>query len=94
LKRTTQQLLYALARLLYGNRTTQYRIIEYRLPIVSIRTSVQIKGEQAFTDRKNNLVSGLADFYKNFNAAVDEKVFEQLIALYATKSPKQFYRKV
>ena len=48
------------------------------------------KGEQAFTDRKNNLVSGLADFYKNFNAAVDEKVFEQLIALYATKSPKQF----
>ena len=51
------------------------------------------KGEQAFTDRKNNLVSGLADFYKNFNAAVDEKVFEQLIALYATKSPKQFLPK-
>ena len=48
------------------------------------------RGEQAFTDRKNNLVTGLADFYKNFNASVDEKVFEQLLELYATKSAKQF----
>ena len=48
------------------------------------------KGEQAFADRKNNLVTGLADFYKDFNANVDGKVFEKLIDLYATKSPKQF----
>ena len=48
------------------------------------------KGEQAFTDRKNNLINGLGDFYKDFNPAVDEKVFEQLIELYATKSPKSF----
>ena len=48
------------------------------------------KGEQSFTDRKKNLITSLADFYKNFNATVDEKVFEQLIELYATKSPKQF----
>jgi len=48
------------------------------------------KGEQAFTDRKNNLISGLGDFYKDFNPTVDEKVFEQLIELYAAKSPKAF----
>ena len=48
------------------------------------------KGEQSFTDRKNNLVNGIGDFYKNFNANVDEKVFEKLIDLYANKSPKQF----
>jgi hypothetical protein len=48
------------------------------------------KGEQPFTDRKNNLISGQEGFYKNFNANVDENVFEQLIELYATKSPKQF----
>ena len=48
------------------------------------------KGEQAFTDRKNNLINGLGDFYKDFNPAVDENVFEQLIELYATKSPKAF----
>ncbi|TDE47122.1 S46 family peptidase [Flavobacterium rhamnosiphilum] len=48
------------------------------------------KGEQSFTDRKNNLQTGQETFYKDFNAIVDEKVFEQLIELYATKSPKQF----
>ena len=48
------------------------------------------KGEQAFTERKNMLVTGLGDFYKNFNAAVDEKIAEQLIDLYAKNSPKQF----
>lgn len=48
------------------------------------------KGEQSFTDRKNNLQTGQETFYKDFNATVDEKVFEQLIELYATKSPKQF----
>ena len=48
------------------------------------------KGEQSFTDRKNNLITGLADFYKNFNATVDQNIFEQLIELYAAKSQKQF----
>ena len=36
------------------------------------------------------MVNGIGDFYKNFNANVDEKVFEKLIDLYANKSPKQF----
>lgn len=35
-------------------------------------------------------IKALEETYKDFNAAVDEKVFEQLIELYATKSPKQF----
>jgi hypothetical protein len=48
------------------------------------------KGEQAFNDRKNNLITGLADFYKDFNANVDQKVFEKLIHLYSTKSPQEF----
>ena len=48
------------------------------------------KGEQAFTDRKNNLIAYLSDFYKDFNPNVDQKVFEQLIYLYATKVPKEF----
>jgi len=48
------------------------------------------KGEQAFNDRKNILVNGWGDFYKDFNPAVDEKVFEQLIDIYSKKYPKQF----
>jgi hypothetical protein len=49
-----------------------------------------MRGHQAFTDRKNNLRDGLGEFYKDFNAQVDEKVFEQLIDLYLNKSPQQF----
>ncbi len=48
------------------------------------------RGEQAFSDRKANFIAGFEDSYKNFNAAVDEKVMEQLMALYVTKSPKEF----
>ena len=49
-----------------------------------------MRGDQAFTDRKNNLSDGLGEFYKDFNAQVDEKVLEQLIDLYLNKSPQQF----
>jgi len=48
------------------------------------------KGEQSFNDRKENLIKAQADFYKDFNKDVDEKVFEKLIALYGNKAPKQF----
>ncbi|WP_035758753.1 S46 family peptidase [Flavobacterium tegetincola] len=49
-----------------------------------------MRGDQALMDRRDNLVDGLDDFYKNFNLQVDEKVFEQLIDLYLNKSPQQF----
>jgi hypothetical protein len=49
-----------------------------------------MRGDQAFNDRKNNLRDGSGEFYKDFNAQVDEKVFEQLIELYLNKSPQQF----
>jgi hypothetical protein len=48
------------------------------------------KGEQAFNDRKKNLIEGFEPLYKDFNAQVDEKVFEKLIDIYSKKSPQQF----
>lgn len=48
----------------------------------------KMRGDQAFTDRATNLRDGLGEFYKDFNAQVDEKVFEQLIDLYLNKSPQ------
>lgn len=48
------------------------------------------KGEQSFTDRKANLVGTLDAFFKDFNAEVDEKVFEQLIKIFVEKYPSQF----
>ena len=82
---------YALARDYFMEvalRNTELLSVGYKL--YQLEQVYNSKGEQAFNDRKNNLISGLADFYKDFNANVDQKVFEQLIHLYATKSPKEF----
>lgn len=69
-------------------RNTELLSVAYKM--YQLEQLLNTKGEQAFTDRKNNLINGLGEFYKDFNAGVDEKVFEQLIELYANKSPKQF----
>jgi len=82
---------YALARDYFSEvvlRNTELLSVGYKL--YQLEQIYNSKGEQAFTDRKNNLIAGLADFYKDFNPNVDQKVFEQLIHLYATKVPKEF----
>ena len=82
---------FALARDYFSEvalRNTELLSVGYKL--YQLEQVYNSKGEQAFNDRKNNLISELADFYKDFNANVDQKVFEQLIHLYATKSPKEF----
>jgi hypothetical protein len=82
---------YALSRDYFTEvvlRNTELLTIGYRL--YQLEQVYNARGEQSFNDRRNNTVTALADTYKDFNKNVDEKVFEQLIALYATKSPKQF----
>lgn len=82
---------YALARDYYTEvvmRNTEILSFGYRL--FQLEQVYNTKGEQAFNDRKNNAIAGFETLYKDFNTKVDEKVFEQLINIYATKSPKQF----
>jgi len=82
---------YALARDYFTEvalRNTEILSVGYKL--YQLEQILNTKGEQAFTDRKNNLVKGIGDFYKDYNAEVDKNVFEQLINLYTTKSTKQF----
>ncbi len=82
---------YALARDYFSEvvlRNTELLSVGYKL--YQLEQVYNSKGEQAFNDKKNNLITGLADFYKDFNSDVDQKVFEQLIHLYSTKSPKEF----
>jgi hypothetical protein len=90
-KKYTEISSYALARDYFSEvvqRNTELLSVGYKL--YQLEKVYNSKGEQAFTDRKNNLVVGLADFYKDFNSNVDQKVFEQLIHLYATKVPQEF----
>lgn len=82
---------YALARDLFSEvalRNTELLSVGYKL--YQLEQILNTKGEQSFNDRRNNLINGLGDFYKDFNAKVDEKVFEQLIAIYSNRYPSQF----
>ena len=82
---------YALARDYFMEvvlRNTELLCIGFRL--YQLEQVYNARGEQSFNDRRNNTVEGLEWIYKDFNKNVDEKIFEQLIALYATKSPQQF----
>ena len=82
---------YALARDYFIEvflRNTELLSTGYK--IYQLEQVFNAKGEQAFNDRKNNLLLSLKDFYKDFNPTVDEKVFEKLVELYVKKSPKQF----
>jgi hypothetical protein len=69
-------------------RNTELLTIGYRL--YQLEQVYNARGEQSFNDRRNNTIQSLESVYKDFNKQVDEKVFEQLIQLYATKSPQQF----
>ena len=82
---------YALAKDLFSEvalRNTELLQVGYK--VYQLEQLLSTKGEQAFTDRKNNLSKGIDAFYKDYNAEVDKNVFEQLIQIYADKLPKQF----
>jgi len=82
---------YAVARDYFQEvvlRNTELLSVAFKL--YQLEQVYKANGEQSFTDRKNNLVNSLAGFYKNFNSNLDQNVFEQLIDLYAKKSPKEF----
>ena len=82
---------YALARDLFTEialRNTELLSVGYKL--YQLEQIYNSKGEQAFNDRRNNLINGLGDFYKDFNVNVDQKIFEQLITIYNEKYPNQF----
>ena len=69
-------------------KNTELLSLGYKL--YQLEKVFETKGQQAFNDRKENLIKSQEDFFKDFNKNVDEKVFEQLITLYGNKAPKQF----
>lgn len=84
---------YALAREYASEiflRNSNMDLLNFGYRLYQLEQVYNTKGEQAFNDRRNNLIGTFEGLYNEFNPTVDEKVFEQLIDLYANKSPKQF----
>lgn len=63
--------------------TTAYRLNQ-------LEQVLKTRGEQSFNDRKATTLTSLEGFYKDFNAQVDEKVFEKVIAVYVAKTPSEY----
>lgn len=84
---------YALAREYASEiflRNSNMDLLNFGYKLYQLEQVYNTKGEQAFNDRKTNLVNAFEGFYKEFNPTVDKAIFEQVINLYTTKSPKQF----
>ena len=82
---------YALAKAIWDEsviRNGEIFSVGYKL--YQLEQLYNSKGEQAFNDRRNVLVNGWGDFYKDFNADVDQRVIAQLINVYTAKYPKKF----
>jgi len=62
--------------------TTAYRLHQ-------LEQVYNLRGEQSFTDRKNTSIASLEGFYKDFNATVDEKVFEKVVTYFIANTPEE-----
>ena len=82
---------YALAKAFWDETVIRNgELLSAGYKLYQLEQLLTTKGETAFNERRNTLVNGWGDFYKDFNPAVDKKVFEQLIGIYTKKYPKQF----
>ena len=82
---------YAIARDIFVEialRNSDFLILGFKL--YQLEQIYNNKGEQSFNDRRNNLIDGLGEFYKDYNVDLDQNVFEKLIKIYSNKYPKQF----
>lgn len=79
---------YALARDYFQEivlRNNELLSVGFRL--YQLENAFNKSGEQAFNDRKENLIKGLEALYKNYNKDVDHGIFNETVKLYGTKAP-------
>ncbi|MDO4228666.1 MAG: S46 family peptidase, partial [Capnocytophaga sp.] len=58
--------------------------------INQLKNVLEIKGQQAFNDRKKNLSESLKEVFKDYEISVDRDVFEKSVVFYAEHTPKEF----
>ncbi len=79
---------YALARDYFQEivlRNNELLSVGFRL--YQLENAFNKSGEQAFNDRKENLIKGLEALYKDYNKDVDHGIFNETVKLYGTKAP-------
>lgn len=69
-------------------RNTELLRTGYQLYL--LEKTLERQGAQSFNARKNNLLNAFERNFKDYDKTVDEKVFEKLIEIYASKTPDRF----
>lgn len=65
-------------------------ILSIALKISALEDIYAKRGEQSFSDRKNNLLQGLKNTYKDYNSTVDQEIFTQALGVYFKLMPEAF----
>lgn len=68
-------------------------ILSNGFKIYQLNNVYQSKGEQAFSDRRDNLVKDLEKTYKDYSSRVDKEIFSALMEIYIKQMPAQFVPK-
>lgn len=85
---------YALAREYFMETVLRNgELLRFAFQTYQLKNAYDQRGEQAFNDRKDNLLKTFENQYKNYSSTVDKDVFEVLMALYAKNVPNQFLPK-
>jgi len=68
-------------------RNIELLVVYYRL--YNLERVLINRGEEDFNYRKENTITSLERFYKDFNPNVDQKVFEQVITYFIANTPSE-----
>ena len=82
---------YALAREYFVETVLRNgELLRSAFQVYQLMQVYEHRGEQSFSDRRDNLLAGFQSQYKNYNSQVDREVFEALIDLYVHEVPQWF----
>ncbi|MFN8243813.1 MAG: S46 family peptidase [Ferruginibacter sp.] len=79
---------YGYARDYYNEIIPRTELLTVAAELGSLVTAFE-KGEEAYTKRKTELLGRLEDFFHEYNATVDQQLFENLMALFVNDQPKE-----
>jgi hypothetical protein len=82
---------YFYLRDVYAETTGNSEILSQALQLNNLEKLLVAGDEAAINKEKNNILSRMTAFYKDYNARVDEAVLEKLLQVYFTHVDKKFW---
>ena len=85
-----QALDYSVASDLFSEFIRHIDLLNNGYKIMQLQNMLLQRGEEAFNEKKAELLQSFKTSYKNYDKAVDKAVFEKAVAYYVKNMPKRF----